>query len=229
MEKQNEIIKIVIVDDDVMIASLLRGFFESVNTIEVLYTANSGNQFLEKLEEHKVLPDIILLDLRMKNGTGLEVLEKLSKMEQKIKTIVMSSHYNPSYMGQMLKLGCDAFLHKENEPEELVEIIHEVYEKGHYFSQEQIESLRKQVTTKSPRLNVNSKDSLSSRELEVLEMLCQQRTTKGIADKMFVSPKTVEAHKSNLLVKTGVKNSVGLIIYAIQNKLVDPNNLVLLN
>lgn len=229
MEKQDAVIKIVIVDDDMMIASLLRGFFEGINTIEVLYTANGGNPFLEKLETNEIFPDIILLDLRMKNGTGIEVLEKLSKMEPRIKTIVMSSHYNPSYMGQMLRLGCDAFLPKENEPEELVEIIHEVHEKGHYFSQEQIESLRKQVGTKSPKLHVNSKDGLSSRELEVLEMLCQQRTTKGIADKMFVSPKTVEAHKSNLLVKTGVKNSVGLIIYAIQNKLVDPNNLILLN
>ncbi len=229
MTKQETIIKIAIVDDDIITTSLLKDFFETSSNIKVLYTANSGNHFLKKWKEEEILPDIVLLDLRMKNGTGLDVLEKLSDEKQEIKTIVISSHYKASYTGQMLKLGCDAFLPKEMGPEELVEIICEVFEKGHYFLQEQIEGLRKQVATKSPKLYLNSKDGLSSRELEVLEMLCQQLTTKEIGDKMYISPKTVEAHKSNLLVKTGVKNSVGLIIYAIQNKLVNPDNLILLN
>ncbi|WP_064966610.1 response regulator transcription factor [Tenacibaculum ovolyticum] len=229
MEKQAPIIKIAIVDDDIMVSALLRDFFERTGTIKTLYIANNGNQFLEEFGNNVEIPDVILLDLRMKNGSGLEVLEELSRMEERPKIIVMSSHYDASYMGQMLKLGCDAFLPKEIDPEELIEIMYKVFECGHYFLEEQIVSLRKQVGTKSPKLHINSKDSLSERELEVLELLCQQLTTKEIADRLFISPKTVEMHKGNLLVKTGVRNSVGLIMYAVQNKLIDPNNLILLN
>ncbi|WBX77178.1 response regulator transcription factor [Tenacibaculum ovolyticum] len=229
MEKQTPIIKIAIVDDDVMVSALLRDFFERTGTIKTVYIASSGNQFLEEFRNNVKIPDVILLDLRMRNGSGLEVLEELSRMEERPKIIVMSSHYDASYMGQMLKLGCDAFLPKEIDPEELIEIIHKVYEYGHYFLEEQIVSLRKQVATKSPKLHLNSKDSLSERELDVLELLCQQLTTKEIADRLFISPKTVEMHKGNLLIKTGVRNSVGLIMYAVQNKLIDPNNLILLD
>ena len=229
MEKQTPIIKIAIVDDDIMVSALLRDFFERTGTIKTVYIASSGNQFLEEFRNNVKIPDVILLDLRMRNGSGLEVLEELSRMEERPKIIVMSSHYSPSYMGQMLKLGCDAFLPKEIDPEELIEIMHKVYEYGHYFLEEQIVSLRKQVATKSPKLHLNSKDSLSERELEVLELLCQQLTTKEIADRLFISPKTIEMHKSNLFIKTGVRNSVGLIMYAVQNKLIDPNNLILLS
>lgn len=222
-------INIVIIDDDTMVANLLVDFFKSNSTINTLYIANSGNQFLEKLDNHAVVPEIILLDLRMKNGSGLDVLEKLSKKSDKPKIIVMSSHYDPSYIGQMLKLGCDAFIPKEITPEELIEIIHKVQQYGHYFMEEQILSLRGQVASKSPKIYLDSRESLSERELEVLQLVCQQLTTKEIAEKLFISPKTVEMHKSNLLIKTGAKNSVGLIIYAIQNKLVDPNDLILLD
>lgn len=229
MKKYTLAINIAIVDDDTMVANLLIDFFERNSNIKTLYTVNSGNSFLEKLDNHSTMPEVIVLDLRMKNGTGLEVLEQLSKRSIKPKVIVMSSHYDASYMGQMLKLGCDAFLPKEIDPEELIEIIYKVKQYGHYFSEEQIVSLRAQVSSKSPKVYLDSKDSLSERELEVLQLLCQQLTTKQIAERLFISPKTVEMHKSNLLIKTGVKNSVGLIIYAIQNNLVDPNDLILLD
>lgn len=229
MSEQNSKIKLAMVDDDTMVSNLLKDYFDRTDKIKTILIANSGNQFLEQLESAETLPEILVLDLRMKDGSGLEVLDQLSKMEKVIKVIVMSSHYNPSYMGQMLKLGADAFLPKEIDPEELVTIIETVYKKGHYFTEEQIVNLRSQVSPKSPKLNINSQDALSARELEVLALLCQQLTAKEIAEKLFVSPKTVEMHKSNLLLKTGVKNTAGLIIYAIQKKLINPEDIVLLD
>jgi DNA-binding NarL/FixJ family response regulator len=229
MDTQDSKIKVVIVDDDRLVANLLSDYFEKSNMVEPLYIANSGNDFFEKLESIEKQPDVIILDLRMEDGNGLDVLELLLQKGKPIKTIVMSSHYDPLYMGQMLKLGCDAFLSKETDPEELIEIIEIVHERGHYFTEEQISNMRTQISTRGPKLSMNSKDSLSEREIEVLKLLGQQLTTKEIATKLFISPKTVEMHKSNLLLKTGVKNSVGLIIYAIQNKLIDPNDLILLN
>ena len=221
-------IRLVIVDDDLMFAQLLKNFINENSEIEVVYLAKSGAQFFEKLNELKKPPHVILLDLRMKNGSGLEVLERLSEMDHEMHTIVVSGYYEPSYLGQMLKLGCDAFLSKEVDPKELIQIIHAVREYGHYFTQAQIHSLRDQISFKSPELHINPNDSLSERELEVLQLLGQQLTTKEIGAKLFISPKTVEMHKGNLLLKTGTKNSVGLIIYAVQKKLLNPDDLVVL-
>lgn len=229
MDVQHSEIKIAIIDDDRLVTVLLQDFLEQNTTIKPIYTANSGQEFLRKLEKHPQQPDVILLDLRMDDGSGLDVLNELGKSKVDFKIIVMTSHYNPVFTGQMLRFGCDAFLPKEIDPEELVGIIEAVYKTGHYFLEEQIINLRKQVSARSPKLKFESKDTLSERELEVLRLVCEQLTSKEIADRLFISVKTIEMHKSNLLLKTGVKNSMGLIIYAVQNKLIDPNSLILLD
>lgn len=222
-------IQLAIIDDDVLVSKLLNDYFTKSNDIHVVYIANSGNQFLEYIKNTDILPDVILLDLRMTDGTGLDVLHELSKNKTSFKIIVLSTFYNESFIGQMLKLGCDAFIPKDIDPDDLIYIIKIVYKNGHYFSEDQIAYLRKQISSKSPQLHIETKNALSSREMEVLELLCTQLTAREIAERMFISVKTVEMHKSNLLLKTGVKNAVGLIIYAIQNKLIDPNSLILLD
>lgn len=214
-------IRIAIVDDDTMTANLLRELFDRNDVIDTIYTANSGNELLDRLENDDLQPDIVLLDLRMKDGDGFEVLEKLSKKDKIVKVIVMSNYYNLSLVEPMLNLGCDAFLPKDINIKELLDIIEKVHRHGHFFSEEQIVNLRKQVTKKRQKLDIECENGLSSREIEVLKLLTQELTAKQIADKLFVSTKTIEAHKSSLLLKTGVKNTAGLIIYAFQNKLID--------
>lgn len=214
-------IKVAIVDDDTMTANLLRELFDRSDLIDTLYIAHSGNELLERLENDSMQPDIVLLDLRMKDGDGFEVLEKLSKKDKIVKIIVMSNYYNLSLVEPMLNLGCDSFLPKEVEFKELLEVIDKVHTSGHYFLEEQIENLQKQAINKRQKLHSESKDDLSVREIEVLKLLAQQLTTKEIAEKLFVSKKTIEVLKSNLLLKIGTKNTAGLIIYAIQNKIID--------
>jgi DNA-binding NarL/FixJ family response regulator len=214
-------IKIAIVDDDTMTANLLRELFDRSDVIDTLYTAHSGNELLDRLENDSMQPDIVLLDLRMKDGDGFEVLEKLSKKDKIVKVIVMSNYYNLSLVEPMLNLGCDAFLPKEVEIKELLEVIEKVHSYGHYFLEEQIANLQKLVVKKKQKLHPESKDDLSNREIEVLKLLAQQLTTKEIGEKLFVTKKTIEVLKSNLLLKIGTKNTAGLIIYAIQNKLID--------
>lgn len=221
-------IKLAIVDDDKIISSLLKDYFTSNSAIDTILIANSGHQFLEHMATTSDMPDVILLDLQMKNGTGLDVLDAISKEQKPFKIIVISTYYDVNYIGQMLKLGCDAFLPKEVDPSELIDIIYTVSQKGSYFTEEQIHYIRKQISPKSPKLHIQTKNALSERELEVLGLLSQQLTTKEIAERMFLSPKTVEMHKSNLLLKTGTRNSIGLIIYAIQHQLINPDSLLLL-
>ena len=220
MGRQDLSIRVAIVDDDNMVANLLREFFDRSDIIDTIYVANSGNQFFKKLEQEDVLPDVVLLDLRMKDGDGFEVLERLSEKEKPFRIIVMSNYYNLALTEPMLKLGCDAFLPKQIEVKELLEVIEKVYKFGHYFPEELIVNLGKQVAKRNQKICTESK-SLSPEEIQVLELLSQQFSTKEIAEKMFLSVKAVEAHKSNLLLKTGVKNTAGLIIYAIQNKLIE--------
>jgi DNA-binding NarL/FixJ family response regulator len=221
-------IQLAIVEDDTMVAQLLKNHIERDREIDVQYVVNSGNKFFQKLKETTKHPDIVLLDLRMQHGNGLEVLEMLSKEAYSIKTIVMTSHYSISFVGQMIRLGCNAFLPKDIDPDELIVVIKEVAHRGHYFTEEQLEIMRKQINPKSPKLHIETKESLSPRELEVLSLIAQQLTTKEIGERLFISYKTVEMHKSKLLSKTGTRNSAGLIMYAIKNKLIDPDNFMLL-
>lgn len=227
MNKEN-IIRIGIVDDDRLIVQLMTKFLENEGAYKVVLTALSGNQLLELLEsDEQELPDVILLDLRMKDGSGLDVLKKLQQTENSYKVIVLSTFYKPSFLGQMLKLGVSAFLPKEVGQQKLLHVIQEVYVRGHSFGSDQIEMLRSQISPKSPEYHLSQKDDITKRELEVLQLCCQQFTNQEIADQLFISIKTVETHKGNLLSKTGAKNIAGLIIYAIQNDLIDPNECVI--
>lgn len=217
-------IKIGIVDDDLLFVQLLKKYIESNGEYQVVLTSTGGNHFLNEKDTGL---DILILDLKMANGDGLEVMSALSGKESEAKIIVLSSFYRRSFMGQMLKMGAHAFLSKEIELEELLAVINTVYNTGHYFSNEQIEVMRKQFSNKLPEFHAFSKNELTDREIDVLRLVCQQLSTKEIADSLFISPKTVETHKTNLMIKTGVKNMAGLVIYAVQNNIIDANEIVL--
>ena len=222
-------IKLGIADDDLLVLQLLSDFFNHSDQFEVCLTASGGNVLIEELERISDHPDVLLLDLRMNDGNGIEVLEYIRQKELSIKTIVLTSFYKPSFIGQMMKLNVSAFLPKEIDRHELFRIIRTVHEKGYYFWDEQLDALRSQVSSRAPKINLSGNDLLSARESDVLKLLCQQYTTQGIAEKLFVSNKTVESHKSNLLAKTGVKNMAGLVIYAIQNGIVNADEIILMN
>lgn len=224
-------IKVAIVDDDSLVVQLLAQYLEQAkkSQFEVLFTANSGNVFIEKLTSDLYEEvDIILLDMRMRDGDGISVLEQLKQLTTNAKIVVLSSYYKDAYVGQMINLGVHAFLPKEIDKEELISIIEETYHKGHYFSKTQLTSLRNQIAPKAPKLHIQPKDTLTARELEILQLVAQQYTTREIADKLFISHKTVEVHKSNLLSKTGTKNTAGLIIYAIHHQLINPDDFMIL-
>lgn len=226
----NKEIQIGLVDDDQLIVELLSDFFEKQEDISVCMKAYSGNTCLSKLETQTVFPDMILLDLKMKDGDGLEAIEVLSPTYPKLKIIVLSSNYRLSFTGYMLKIGIHAFLPKGTDKKTLLSAIRSVSEIGYYLTNEQVNVLREKISSKKPaKLGFGYKKLLSERELEVLQLICQQYTAKEMAKKLFVSTKTIEAHKGNLLSKINVKNTAGLIIYAIQNNIVNPNELPLLD
>lgn len=222
-----EKITIGVVDDDKIITELLLEYFTHfAPSFSVLFTANSGEECLFQLNEGKV-PKILLLDLKMKGINGLETMQQLKQTHPTIKVVVMSSHYQNSFIGFMMKKGASAYLPKDIAPKKVIEVINNVHQNSIYFSKEQIDTLRNQISSKAPELSLSNANALTDREIEILKLLCLQKTAKEIGEKLFVAPKTVEAHKNSLFAKTGVKNIVGLVIYAIQNEYVDIHELAL--
>ncbi len=219
-------IKIALVEDDKLVASLLKDYLNNIDGFLVISVFHSGNSFIDSLKSDEI-PDIVLSDLRMKDGSGKDVLNTLTKEYPDIKSIIISSHYQPNYLGYMFKSGANAFIPKEIDKKDLVKVIQNVARNGHHLDADQIAVLRKQIASNTPSVPTNSLDELTPRELDVLKLLCHQLTAKEIGEKLFVSKKTVETHKSNLLSKTGAKNIAGLIIFAAQNKLIELDKIVL--
>ncbi|HLP55505.1 MAG TPA: response regulator transcription factor [Fluviicola sp.] len=224
---EQEIITVAIVDDETLIVQLLEDYFRKVDSVQVVMKAYNGKEFIDQLQQTEQRPDIVLLDLRMKEMDGIETTTYLREHYPEIKIIVMSSHYMSSFMGYMLKTGVNAFIPKEISPDFLTNVIHSVKQHGYYFSEEHVEVMRTQIAPKVPKPKLTQQEILSEREMEILKLICQQYTSQEIADKLFIARRTVEGHKGNLLLKTAVKNTAGLVIYAIQNQLIDPDELVI--
>jgi DNA-binding NarL/FixJ family response regulator len=221
MNENRPVINLAIVDDEALIVMLLSDFFSKQERINVQLTATGGQQIIDLLKQAVDVPDILLLDLQMGAMSGIETATILKQSYPDLKIIVVSSHYKKSFMGYMLKLGVNAFLPKGIAPQLLVEAVEEVYAKGYYFMPEQIEVMRNQISSNVPAPSFNTEETLSEREVDVLRLICQQLTAQQIAEKLFINKRTVEGHKSNLLLKTSAKNTAGLVIYAVQKQIID--------
>ncbi|MBR9832861.1 response regulator transcription factor [bacterium] len=219
-------IKLGIIDDESLILNLLEDFFNGQDDIDVLVTSTSGSALLNELEQSNTIPDVFLVDFKMNDLTGTELTEALKLKYPDVRVILISSYYKKSLIGYMLRNNIDAFLPKGIEPNELARIIRIVDRRGHFFTNEQIEVMRTQISNKVPAPKFDD-EILSAREKEILIAICEQLTSKETAEKLFITTRTVEGHRNSLLQKTGAKNSAGLVIYAIKNNLYDPNDLIM--
>jgi DNA-binding NarL/FixJ family response regulator len=221
MDTGNNLIKVAIVDDEELIANLIRDFLLKTSKIDVCMVANDGEVFIRQLQQTDIQPELVLLDLKMKGLDGIETTAILRKDFPHISIIVISSYYKKSFMGYMLKTGVNAFLPKGISPDELIEAIYSVYGKGYYFMDDQVDAMREQISSRAPRPMFSPELLLTEREIEVMKLLCQQNTAQEIAEKLFISKKTVEGHKGNLLLKTGARNTAGLVIYSVKHNMIN--------
>ena len=217
----NKIINIALVDDEVLFVEGLSLLFSNVEHINVTTTANSSLEFLEVLEDNLEtnFPDIALVDIQMKPMDGFELVEVLKDKYPDLKIIILSSHYKSNVLGHMIKLGVSAFIPKNANKELLVTAIESVNNSGVYFTQTDQEMLMKFMNSKSKKLTLNVNGELSNREIEVVKLICCEHTNQEIADQLFLSKRTIESHRQRILEKVGAKNTVGLVVYAIANKI----------
>ncbi|UFH31121.1 response regulator transcription factor [Chryseobacterium sp. C-71] len=213
-------IKIALVDDEQLILEGVKLLLSIEKSISVTITSNNGPDFLENLAilNSEEFPDIALIDIQMKPMDGFELVENLRQKYPALKIIILSSHYKSSILGYMVKLGVSAFLPKNSDKKAFIEAITEVHTKGLYFTSEDYKMLFSYMNNPPKTKSLfDLEDELSDREKEVVKLICEEMTNHEIAEKLFLSPRTIESHRQRILDKIGAKNTVGIVIYAVIN------------
>jgi len=218
-----EKINIVIADDEQLFRSGIRFILEREPNFNISFEAKNGKKLLDFLRTTKEFPDIILMDLNMPEMNGVEATKIIHKTHPNIKVVVLTSYNSKSFITNMIDVGASSYLVKNTSPKMVVHTINEVHKKGFYYDEKVLSIINQNIISSSGKRIKNDLEQnlLSKREIDVLELICAQKTTLEIANELFISPRTVEGHRNNLLLKTKSKNIAGLVIYGIQKKLIE--------
>ena len=186
---------------------------------EVVAEAASGEEFLEQMDE--VRPDVVFMDYSMGGINGAETTERALQRQPDLKVISLTMFGDNAYYQRMASSGAKGFLLKDSEFDEVLEAVETVCEGGTYFSALLLESISHSIRSTEAGQSVCEQDMLSEREIEILVGICQGLSTQEIADKHFISKRTVDKHRANILEKSGCKNTASLVVYAVKNGLVE--------
>ena len=212
-------IKIILVDDEILFRKGISFLLQREENIEIIHEASNGEELVEYLNLNESKPDIIIMDLKMPILNGVEATKIIRKSFPDIKIVALTSYDTKSFIANMIQIGAVAYLIKNTTPKDLIHTINEVSKKGFYYNENVLKTIQETiVSTKNSKGNLET-GFLSPREIEILQLICLQKTTSEIADQLYLSPRTVEGHRNNLLLKTESRNIAGLVVYAIQNEI----------
>lgn len=213
-------IRIALVDDHSLFRRGLRMLLSTHPDFEVVAEASSGEEFLELLPQAQ--PDVVFMDYSMGALNGADTTERAIAEMPELKVISLTMYGDNAYYTRMAAAGAKGFLLKDSGFDEVVEAVNTVCGGGTYFSSLLLTSLSQSLrSTQTPSSAINEQDMLSEREVEVLVGICQGLSTQEIADRHFISKRTVDKHRANILEKSGCKNTASLVVYAIKNGLVE--------
>lgn len=214
---------IVLVDDHTLFRGGLKTLLNATPGFKVVGEAANGVEFLT-LTGTFLHVDVVLLDIDMPVMGGIEAAEKALKRNPEMKIITLSMYGEEDYYFKMVSLGVKGFLLKNSTIDQVRDAIITVVEGGSYFSQELLFTLvnnLKATTIADKQPVVNEEQRLSERELEIVLLICRGDSNSDIAEKLFISKRTVDTHRANILDKTGCKNTANLVVYAIKHNLVE--------
>ncbi len=215
-------IKIMLIDDHQIVRDGIKVLLESLENVQVIDEASSVPELLEKLKHAQ--PDIIVTDISMPDISGIELTKIINedKKYQGIKILILSMYTNEDFIFNAIKAGAKGYLPKNTTRKELFDAINAIYNGNEYFS-ESISNIILKSYIKKVKSDENSdkKESLSVRETEILKLFLEGLTNQEIADKLFISIRTVESHKNHIMQKLELKTVVDLIKFAIKNKIVE--------
>ena len=196
------------------IVSLLKG----EKKIEIIGTALNGVETLKKIEKN--FPDILLTDISMPEMGGIELCRELKQKFPTLKVLILTMYNDREIINEILLAGANGYILKNTGKHELLEAIETLNQNNEYYSSEVVNALIENVKSPIKEKQINSSD-LTEREIEIVRLIVKELSSAEIAEKLFISLRTVETHRKNILRKTGVKNIVGLIKYAYDKKFVE--------
>jgi DNA-binding NarL/FixJ family response regulator len=213
------VISVLVADDHGIVREGLRRLLEPESDVRVSCEASDGREVLEQVEKNK--PDVVVLDITMPRLGGLETLERIRAKHPGVKVILLSVHSDPPFIQSAISLGADGYVLKNGRAEEVVTAIRAVTRGGSYFSpavaREIVEQLRSPREASSEPFTL-----LSGREREVLHLIAEGLSAKEVATELNISTKTVEAHRTSLMRKLGVRKATELVRYALRHGLIEP-------
>jgi len=211
-------ISIGIAEDHVLFRQGMVSLLKEEGSFDVFFEVGNGEELLEQLKI--AVPQIILLDINMPIMGGKETLEKIRLDYPDIKVIILSMYYESSYIAEYLAKGARAFLPKNCDIEKVIDVVSVVHNKGYYFDDNISASLMDKLTHLEKLNEINHDLRLTDRETEVLNLICQERSNKEIADQLHISIRTVEGHRKSIMNKTETKNVLSLVLFALRNKII---------
>ncbi len=217
--ESNRPIKVVIADDHALFRAGVKTALSVKKDVELIAEADNGMQLLNLLKH--IEPDVILLDIQMPIMDGIATLPEIRKLYPHVKVIILSMHNDHSMISKLMEIGANSYLTKNSDSENIYNAIKTCYEQEFFFNELTNKALLTGLRTKRTDPGSPQEVHLSEKELTILKLMCEEKTTKEIADMVEISPRTVEAIRDKLKTKTGAKSMAGLVMYAVKNGIIE--------
>lgn len=219
-----EKIRVLIVDDHQLMIEGLKSLLEDEDSISFVAGATSMEETLAFLKDNKI--DVILMDINMPDASGIDITKKVKELFPETKVIALTMHDDISIISKMIKAGASGYVLKRTNMHEVIDALKIVHKNGKYLSTSAQNIIMDNLMSPDELMDPKeeNKPILSSRELEVLNLIAKEFSNEKIGEKLFISERTVEAHRRNIFIKTKTKSIVGLIKYALNEGLVSFNS-----
>ena len=219
---EKQVINVIIADDHVLYRAGVKTALSSKKDIKVIAEADNGQHLLMLMKVYK--PDVILLDIQMPLMDGIQTLPEIKKLYPHVRIIMLTMMDDHSMITKLMELGANSYLTKTSDSEIIYEAIRTCFESEYYFNAMTNKALLHNLRNKnasSPQKLLSDDVKLNDKEIMILRLMCEEKSTREIAEAVDLSPRTVEAIRDKLKTKTGTKSTAGLIMYAVKNKLLD--------
>jgi DNA-binding NarL/FixJ family response regulator len=215
-----DLIKVGIADDHKIFRKGVILSLRQYTNISFILEADNGEELIQKLSVE--LPDVVLIDLRMPTKDGIEATKEISKKYPDVKILIVTMYEDERFVSHLMENGANGYLLKNSEPAEIKKAIVEVMVRGYYLNNFVNRVLLKKSIARNKTIpSLNGENVVSEKEKEVIQLLCREYTAAEIAAKMEISARTVESIKDRLMERFGIKNTAGLVFFAVKNNLTD--------
>jgi two-component system, NarL family, response regulator DegU len=216
---QSNPIRIAIADDHALFRRGMASLLKTVADFEVVLEASNGQELVDQIPEIK--PDLVIMDLKMPVMDGMQATEFIKNKWPEIKVIVISMLDEDQFVYKLMELGANGYLLKDTDTDEVELAIRTVLTEDYYYGPFLNKIMHRRFLDKSRKkeASLSNKIHFSERELEIIQLVCEGLTTVQIAEKVFLSSRTVDGHRNSIMDKLGVKNTAGVVVYAVKNQL----------